>query len=287
VFKVWQRGIRERTGGNVEIQFFWNGVQGDEHATVGKMRIGQLDGGCMSSNGLSEIYPQVLVMELPGLFSSWAKLDTARNKLKGTFDAEFAKAGFVSLGWGDAGATHFITKGFEVRRPADLQHKNTCYGRGDRGMPILYSLIGNVTPKEVGFPEILPMLTAGTVNTVTMPSLAAEQLQWTPQLDTINDLVPSYMIGACIVSSAKLKQLPEEWQTAVRETGALATSALTTSIRSLDDAAYARLRGRMKATNLTEAERAEWAALFAQVRRRVRGAGLDATLVDAVEEAAK
>jgi TRAP-type C4-dicarboxylate transport system substrate-binding protein len=285
--KVWQRGVRERTGGAVEIQFFFNGVQGDEHAALAKVRIGQLDGGCFSSNGLADIYPQVLLLELPGLFSSWAKLDAARAKLRGTIDAEFAKVGFVDLGWADGGAMHLFTNGFEVRRPSDLQGKNAIYLRGDRAWPMLYSLIGRVTPKEVTFPEILPMLTAGTVNVITGPPLGVEQVQLAPQLDTINDLVTGYVVGACVVSSAKLKQLPEQSQTAVRETGAVAASALTTSVRSQDDAAYARLRARMKVTTLNDAERAEWAALFAQTRRRLRGAGFDPALFDSMEEAAK
>ena len=38
VFKVWQKGVKERTNGALELQFFWNGQQGDELAMVGKIR---------------------------------------------------------------------------------------------------------------------------------------------------------------------------------------------------------------------------------------------------------
>src|SRR4051794_7369296 len=54
VFKVWQKGVKERSNGAVELQFFWNGQQGDEVAMVGKMRTGQLDGAAITATGLAQ-----------------------------------------------------------------------------------------------------------------------------------------------------------------------------------------------------------------------------------------
>ena len=71
-----------------------------------------------------------------------------------------------------------LTKGFAVHVPDDLKHKNTYYYSGDPIGPVLYSLIGDVTPRQLGVPEILPGLTSGSINVVIAPALAAEQLQW-------------------------------------------------------------------------------------------------------------
>jgi len=117
VFKVWRKSVDERSAGNLQLQFFWNGQQGDDTAMVAKIRTGQLDGATLSGAGLGQIYKQVLVLQLPGLFREWAKLDAARAALRPGFDAEFEKQGFRVLGWGDVGRAHSMRRGSPFARP--------------------------------------------------------------------------------------------------------------------------------------------------------------------------
>src|SRR5215510_7207455 len=136
VFKVWKKAVEERSGNNLQLQFFWNGTQGDENAMVGKMRTGQLDGAAITAIGLGQIYKQVLVLQLPGLFNDWGKLDSARDQMKASFDQQFDAQGFKILGWGDVGRAHVMSKGFAVKVPDDLKHKNTYYYSGDPIGPV-------------------------------------------------------------------------------------------------------------------------------------------------------
>jgi TRAP-type C4-dicarboxylate transport system substrate-binding protein len=287
VFKVWQKGLKERTNGAVELQFFWNGQQGDEIRMVGEMRTGQLDGAAITALGLGQIYKHVLVLQLPGLFKDWSKLDAARNAMKGTLDAEFEKAGFKIIGQGDVGAAHLMSKGFAVRSPADLKHRNTYFYAGDPIGPMLFSLIGDVTPKQMSVPEILPGLTSNTINVVNAPALAAEQLQWASRLDNMNAEVSGLAIGALVFSSAKVKSLPADVQTALLETGKVAGDALTGRIRREDAAAYARLKGRMTMTEPNEAEKAQWEKLFADTRAKLRGTTFNPQVFDDAVKYAK
>ena len=280
VFKVWKKGVEERSGGSLQLQFFWNAQQGDESAMVGKIRTGQLDGAAITAIGLGQIYKQVLVLQLPGLYRDWSKLDNARNAMKATFDTEFEKQGFKVLGWGDVGRAHVMSKGFAVKTPSDMKHKNTYYIAGDPVGPVMFSLIGDVTPKQVSVTEILPGLTNGTINVVVAPSLAAEQLQWAARLDNINTAVGGVGIGALVFSSAKIKSLPADAQAILIETGKLAGDALTTRIRREDDAAYARLAARMTKYDPNAAEQAEWVKLFADTRAKLRGTVFNAQVFD-------
>lgn len=280
VFKVWKRGVSERSNGALELQFFWNGQQGDEAAMVGKMRTGQLDGAAITAVGLGQIYKQVLVLQMPGLFKDWSKLDNARNAMKGGFDSEFDKQGFKVLGWGDVGRAHLMTKGFQVHGPADLKHKNCYYLPGDPVAPMLYSIIGDITPKQVAVTEILPALTSGSINVVNAPALAAEQLQWSSRLDNINTEISGIGIGALVFTSAKLKSLPADQQTLLLETGKIAGEALSTRIRKEDDAAFERLKGRMTAYTPSPAEQAEWSKMFTETRTKLRGAVFNQQVFD-------
>lgn len=280
VFKVWAHAVNDRTNGSVQIQFFWNAQQGDEAAMVGKIRTGQLDGAAITATGLSAIYKQTLVFQLPGLFASWAKLDTARTAMRTSMDAEFEKQGFKILGWGDIGVSRFMSYGFDVKTPADLKHKNVGYTTGDPIAPVLYSVLGDVTPKSVSDTEVLPQLTANAINVVDAPPLAAEQLQWASRLDHINTLPTHYEIGALVMSSPRIKSLPADAQAVILETGKVAGDALTASIRALDDAALVRRKQRMTAYDPTPAEVAQWTQLFTDTRARLRGSVFNAAVFD-------
>jgi TRAP-type transport system periplasmic protein len=282
VFKIWAKGVNERTNGAISLQFFWNGQQGDEGAMVGKMRTGQLDGAAITATGLSMIYKHVLVLQLPGLFTTWDKLDNARNAMRAGFDAEFDKQGFKVLGWGDVGMGHVMTKGFDVRSPADLKHKNCFYFAGDPIEPMFYQVIGDVTPRQLSVAEVLPGLTSNTINVVNAPALAAEQLQWASRLDHINTAVSGIGIGALVFTSAKIKSLPADAATALIETGKVAGEALTGRIRREDAASFARLKGRMAVYEPTADEMAQWNKVFADTRARLRDNGtFDRAVFDA------
>jgi TRAP-type C4-dicarboxylate transport system substrate-binding protein len=280
VFKVWKRAVSERSSGAIDLQFFWNGQQGDDRAMVAKIRTGQLDGATLAGAGLGEIDRQVLVLQLPGLFREWNKLDAARNDMHAGFDASFERQGFKVLGWGDIGRAHSMSKGFAVRTPADVKHRRTFYLPGDPIAPVVFSLIGDVTPRQVAVPEILPNLTAGTIDLITAPPLAAEQLQWSSRLDTIGDDVAGIGIGALVFSSARYRAVPADAQRIIADTGRIAGAALTTRIRAEDDAALARLQARMTHYRLTAAEQAEWEKLFVETAKRLRGAVFDAAIFD-------
>ncbi len=287
VFRVWQKAVKERTNGAVELQFFWNGQQGDEAAMVNKIRAGQLDGAAITATGLGTIHKGVLVLQLPGLFGGWDKLDNARDKLKGKFDEAFEKEGFKNLGWGDVGAARIMTKGFEIRVPDDLKKKNVFVIKGEPVMPTFFSVIGDITPKEITLNEITPALTSGSINMVNSPALAAEQLQWAPQLDHINEMITGYAVGALVFSSSKFKTLPENVQTTLKETGKVTGDALTKTIRKSDDEAFARLKGRMKSYMPNPEELAKWKPIYEKTRAKLKGSTFKSEDVQAVEDAAK
>src|SRR5678816_1380194 len=69
VFKVWAEAVKKKSDGKLELQFFYNGQQGDEGAMVGKMKAGQLDGSAVTAVGLSKIYKPILAIQMPGLFT--------------------------------------------------------------------------------------------------------------------------------------------------------------------------------------------------------------------------
>jgi len=283
VFKVWAAAVSQRSNGNVELQFFYNGQQGDEGAMVGKMKDGQLDGAAVTAVGLSKIYKPILALQIPGLLTTWSKLDAARDAMKGDFEKGVSDAGFSLLGWGDVGAAHVLSRGFAVRGPDDIKGKKPYMWRDDVVAPILFQVIGGVNAVPLNIPEVLPNLNTGAVDVVIAPALAAEQLQWSSKLDTIVSDVAGMAIGALVVSSKRLAALPDDSRNIILETGRVAANALTKRIRGEDDAAFGRMKGKMTVVDLSADDRNKWEAVFKTVRSRLGQGTFDAGLISKLE----
>src|SRR5260221_553440 len=208
VYGAWQKAIEKKTEGKLDLQVYFNGVQGNEDAMVSKIRTGQLDGAAITAVGLSLIYKSVLVLQLRGVLTTWEQLDKVRSQLQPELDAGIKANGFNIVGWGDVGLVRQFTKGFEIHRPEDVKNKRPAVWRNEPTGPALYATIGNTVPVPVDAMEMLPALRSGTVNIIAAPALAAEQLQWTPYLDHVNDNVVVCAVGGLIFKAGVLEGLP-------------------------------------------------------------------------------
>jgi TRAP-type C4-dicarboxylate transport system substrate-binding protein len=283
VFSTWEKAVSEKSGGRLEVQIFYNGAQGDEGAMVGKIKAGQLDGAAITGVGLGKIYKPILALQMPGLFSTWGKLDAAREAMRGEFEKGAADAGFVIVGTGDVGVAHAMTKGFALRTPDDLRGKKPYSWRDDGIMPVFFQVVGGVTAVPLNIPEVLPQLNTGAINMLIAPALAAEQLQWAAKLDHINADSSGFAIGALVMSSKRLDSLPADLKAILSDTGKVAASALTKRIRSEDDAAFGRLKGKMTVVELTADEKDKWKSIFTQVRGRLSQGTFSSDLVRKLE----
>jgi TRAP-type C4-dicarboxylate transport system substrate-binding protein len=271
-FKKWANDVSSDTGGELQLDFQWNGQAGDEVLMVQKIRSGQLDGAAVTAVGLAQTgVTDVLIFQMPGLFANWGKLDSVRNAMKVDFDAQFQQKGFTVLGWGDVGAAKTMTVGFEVHHPNDLQGKGCFFFPGDPIGPKFFAAIGGITPKQVSVPEILPNLTNGSITVLTVPPLAAEQLQWGSRVTHISTITTAFGIGAIIVSSPRIQGLPDNLKEVLNRRGHETAERLTKSIRNLDAQAFARLKASKQAYEPNEAEKNEWRDLFVRVRQQLRG----------------
>ena len=208
--------------------------------------------------------------------------------MKGEFERGLSDAGVTLAGWGDVGAVRLMSKGFAIKTPDDIQGKHPYMWRDNSIKPVLYQTIGGITPVPLNVPEVLPNLNTGAVNIVYAPSLAAEQFLWTSKLDTITDTTVLMECGGIALSSKCVNALPADLKDILLETGGVATNALTKRIRAEDDAAFARIKGRMTLVTHSADESAKWNSLFKQVRQKLGQEGVfDPALIAKIEGLAK
>ena len=286
VFRVWQKAVKAKTNGELELDVYYNGVSGMEDNMVGKMKSGQLDGALLSSAGLSNVYRDVMVLQLPGMIRDWSTLDKVRKAMDADVRQGFGASGFTLLAWSDVGLVREFSRGFEPRRPSDIKGKRPLVWRGDPITPVLYATIGSVVPIPLSPAEVLPALRTGNVDYLLAPALAAEQLQWTPYLDYVSRHVTAVAIGGTIVRSDKLERMPAD----VRETFSSLNEKMekmqAARVRSDDDASYQRLSKSSKVISLTPAELAAWQTVMKEAVRRLSQGTFPAEKIEKVKKLA-
>jgi TRAP-type C4-dicarboxylate transport system substrate-binding protein len=287
-FKKWAAEVSTATNGELQLDFQWNGQAGDEVLMVQKIRSGQLDGAAVSAIGLAQTgVTDILMFQLPGLFTNWGKLDAARNAMKDEFNKQFEAKGFSVLGWGDVGAAKTMTVGFEVHRPSDLQGKGVFAIAGDPVQPKIFSAIGGITPRVLSISEILSNLASGSVSVLTVPPLVAEQLQWASHITHISTQTLAFAIGAFIMSSARMQSLPAPLRDVLLAKAREMSDSATNAIRNADAQAYARMKATKIAYDPTEADRKEWTDVFTKVAKSLRGTVFTPTIFDKMVQIAQ
>jgi TRAP-type C4-dicarboxylate transport system substrate-binding protein len=286
-FKRWANEVSQDTGGQLDLDFQWNGQAGDEALMVQKVRSGQLDGAGVSAFGLAQTgVTDVLIFNAPGLFPNWTRLDVVRNALREDLDRQFEAKGFSVLGWGDGGAAKTMTVGFKAQTPSDLRGKGLYFSTGDPIQPQIFATIGGVTPRALTIGEILPSLASGSISVVTVPPLVAEQLQWTSRITDLCTQTVSFYTGALVVSSSRLQALAPNLRDALTRRGAEMSERVTQSIRNLDAQAFARLKATKSTYDLSDAGKQAWSELFRKVNRDLRGTVFSPGVFDRVVQLA-
>jgi len=282
VLDAWERVVETKTEGQIALNIYYNGVQGDERTVVSKMKTGELDGAALSAIGLSHVFRDVLVLQMPGITNSWPLADLVRGMLHEPIEQGFRAEGFELLSWGDIGLVYQFSKGVEVRSPNDLRGKRPMVFRNEPMAPLFFSLIGQIVPVPLDVAEVLPALQAGTVNVLGAPSLAAEQLQWVPYLDHINDQAIVAAIGASLMKTERLEAIPADTRALFRDMQRRAAKVQTDRIRQLDMEARDRLMKRMTIVRPSDDDKIEWYRVFLKAVKRLRNGVFSKPLIDQV-----
>jgi TRAP-type C4-dicarboxylate transport system substrate-binding protein len=272
VFKAVAKATEQKTKGEIEIVWLWNGTAGPERAVVGKMKSGQITGAAITATGLGDIYKPILALNMPGVFNNWGEADKAREKLMPDLEKSIKEAGFYIAGVGDVGVGRTMSNGFMVKVPNDLKGKHPASISEDIISPKINEVIGGVTPVPVTVQELLPKLSNKAIDVINAPCLAAEQFQWTSRLDNINTHATSFLIGAQVVSQRELDKLTPEQKEVVQEIATQGQKQLAKTIRKEDDAAFERLKKKMTVHEPTEAEKGAWKKVFTEACKRLKGA---------------
>lgn len=281
----WNQDLAQRTGGALSVRVYYGGAMGDEETMVRRMRTGQLDAASLTSTGLSLIHRPVLVMQVPGVFSTYAQVDAVRAAIGPDMERAFEAQGFALIGWGDSGRVRLFSRA-PVRRPRDLARLRPWVPRSDAIFREVLAAAGaNGIPMGVG--EVFAALRTNAIDVVPATAIAVTALQWFTALDHVTAQSDGFLVGGMVVRRGFLDSRPREHREALFASARENQERFLRGVRETDDRAYAALLRRGMTEVDVEAHRAEWERVGAEARRRLAGRIYPAALLERVERIAR
>src|SRR4030042_6015297 len=77
--------VMRKTGNTVRFRIYPGGILGDEMDMLRKLKIGQIQGVALTSAGLSTLFNEIDVLQVPFLFQTYEEVDTVLKKMDSFF----------------------------------------------------------------------------------------------------------------------------------------------------------------------------------------------------------
>ena len=189
--------VREKTNNEVGFKFYWGGVHGDEVDVIRKMRLNQLQGGGFTGLGLSKIAPEVKVTQIPYVFRNNEEVSYVRRKLAYTIEKYFEDAGYVVIGWGEAGFVYTFSK--VPLTSIEVLRRQKCWIWGDDPLANeVYKALG-VTPVPIPFTDVLTSLSTKIIDTAPCTPFAAIAFRWFTRFKYMTEYPVVNVVAALVV----------------------------------------------------------------------------------------
>ena len=207
--------VMKKTGNTVQIKIYAGGVLGDETDMLRKLKIGQIQGVALTSAGLSTLFREMDVLQVPFLFQNYEEVDAISKKLDPFLRKGFEDNGYVLLGWSEAGFVYLMST-VPIASVADLRKHKVWIWEDSPMSKAIFDEAG-VKAIPLTIPDVLVGLQTGLVEVVYAPPTGAISLQWFTKIKYLTDVPLIYLAGGVVVKKDIFKQIPQPSQNFILE----------------------------------------------------------------------
>jgi TRAP-type C4-dicarboxylate transport system substrate-binding protein len=213
--RVAAKQISQRTDERVKIKFYGGGVMGNDKKVLRKIRIGQLQGGVFTANGLADRYRDIVLYGLPMVFRSQDEVDYVRERMDPILAAGLEEAGFVSFGFAGGGFAKLMGQE-PVTRLEDLRGRKVWVPEGDQ---ISYEAMRamDLSPVVLPITDVLTGLQTGLLEYIATPPVGAVILQWYTKVKYVTAFPFAYTLGFMAIDKRAFSRIGDPDQAIVRE----------------------------------------------------------------------
>jgi TRAP-type C4-dicarboxylate transport system substrate-binding protein len=207
--------VMKKTGNTVQFRIYPGGVLGDEMDMLRKLKIGQIQGVALTSAGLSTLFKEMDVLQVPFLFQTYEEVDAVLSKMDSFFRKGLEESGYVLLGWSEAGFVYLMST-LPISSVADLRKAKVWIWEDSPMSKAIFDEAG-VKAIPLTVPDVLVGLQTGLVDVVYAPPTGAISLQWFTKVKYLTDVPLVYLAGGVIVKKDIFKQIPQASQNFILE----------------------------------------------------------------------
>jgi TRAP-type C4-dicarboxylate transport system substrate-binding protein len=214
-FNTLNTEVMKKTENKVQFRIYPGGVLGDEMDMLRKLKIGQIQGVALTSAGLSTLFKEMDVLQVPFLFQTYEEVDTVLKKMDSFFRKGFEDNGYILLGWFDAGFVYLMST-LPISSVADLKKAKVWIWEESPMSKAIFDEAG-VKAIPLTVPDVLVGLQTGLVDVVYAPPTGAISLQWFTKVKYLTDVPLVYLAGGVVVKKDIFKQIPQTSQNFILE----------------------------------------------------------------------
>jgi TRAP-type C4-dicarboxylate transport system substrate-binding protein len=276
---------RRAPQGGAELIVYPGGTMGTEQEMVRRMRIGQLQAGLLTSDGLAMIDPSVRALEqIPLMYRSAAELDYVRSHMEGSIEKRMEDKGFVMLAWSMVGFARHFSKQPAVH-PEDFLRMKLYVGEDDtREIQIMNSIGGH--PVGLDWTNALTALQTGMVDCVSTLPIHALGAQFNTAVSNMLDLKWVPISGGIVMTKRSWGALPPDSRTAMKQAALDAAAQMEAASGAEDTVAVTAMKKRgMQIHPVSPELQQEWDQFAKNVLwPKIRGSVVDAASFDEVQQ---
>jgi TRAP-type C4-dicarboxylate transport system substrate-binding protein len=288
---AWMRELRTAaadvaaaTQGRVTIKYYPGGVMGTDTVVLRKMRLGQLQGGVLTSSELAQVYPDAAVYSLPFLFDNWAQADKARTIVDPMLAKGFEIKGLTLLSASDVGFAYVLSVK-PLKSAKDVAGAKLWIPQNDEIAERTFKA-GGSSPILLPLGDVFTSLQTGMVDAVPNTPAGAVALQWHGKLKNMIDLPLSFVVGFVVVDNKAFAKISAADQALVLKAFHACGARMDAAIKRDDVAALAAMKKQgLQVNEMSPAEVASWKQIGAKVTQDMIAAGhISAPLVTAIRK---
>ena len=276
---AWMRELRaaadevgQGSEGRVQVKFYPGGVMGNDAVVLRKMRLGQLQGGVLTSSELSLVYRDAPVYSLPFLFDDWDDVQRARAAVDPLLAKGFEERGLRMLGVSGVGFAYLMGDR-PLRDRGDVAGIKLWVPQNDVIAIRTFEAAG-VSPIPLPIGDVFTSLQTGMVDTVANTPSGAIALQWHGKLGHMVDLPLTFVMGYLVLDEKAWKRLSAADQQRLAKAFGDAATRMDATVKRDNLAALEALKKQgMQVNALAPDEAARWRAAGAGVIAEMEAKG--------------
>ena len=214
-FSALNADVMKKTENKVQFKIYPGGVLGDETDMFRKMQIGQIQGAVFSSGGLSSIFKELDVLQVPFLFQTYDEVDLILKKMDSFFKKGFEDNGYILLGWSEAGFIYLMST-LPISSVADLKKAKVWIWSESPMAKAIFDEAG-VSAIPLSATDVLVGLQTRMVDVVYAPPTVAISLQWFTKIKYMTDVPLAYLAGGIVVNKDTFMKIPPPLQGIITE----------------------------------------------------------------------